>query len=43
MENLKEFEAAYPDEIRAITKLHSVVGFRNLPLRELVREFLEAV
>jgi hypothetical protein len=43
MENLKEFEAAYSDEIRAINQVTSVIGFRNLPLHELVREFLEAV
>jgi hypothetical protein len=43
MENLNEFEAAYPDEIGAINQVTSVIGFRNLPLHELVREFLEAV
>jgi hypothetical protein len=43
MENLKEFEAAHPDEIRAINQVTSAIGFRTLPLHELVRGSLEAV
>ena len=43
MEKSKEFEVAYSDEIRAINQVTSVIGLRNLPLHELVREFLEAV